>query len=98
MAGMGLSSYSEGMGKRETVQEIYAAFGRGDIPSVMKHLRDDVEWEHDAVDHAIPWIRPGRGLANVQRFFEVVAGELEVRRFEVLELLEGEATVAAIAS
>src|SRR5262245_1914869 len=29
----------------ETVQTIYAAFGRGDVPAIIDLVSDDVEWE-----------------------------------------------------
>jgi ketosteroid isomerase-like protein len=32
----------------KTVEAIYAAFGRGDIPGILGAPREDVEWEHDA--------------------------------------------------
>lgn len=38
----------------KTVEAIYAAFGRGDIPGILAALRENVEWEHDAVDQGIP--------------------------------------------
>lgn len=54
------------MGNNETVQEIYAAFGRGDVPTMLGHLADDVEWEDwpeswspYAAD--VPWLRRLRG-------------------------------------
>lgn len=31
----------------QTVQEIYAAFGRGDIPAIPGHLAENVIWEYD---------------------------------------------------
>ena len=40
----------------KTVEAIYAAFGRGDIPGILAALREDVEWEDDAVDQGIPWL------------------------------------------
>jgi ketosteroid isomerase-like protein len=30
-----------------TVQEIYAAFGRGDIPAILDRLAEDIDWEPD---------------------------------------------------
>ena len=30
-----------------TVQELYAAFGRGDIPAILAKLADDVVWESE---------------------------------------------------
>ena len=86
------------MGKRDTVKAIYEAFGRGDVAFILRQLRDDVEWEHDAVDRGIPWILPGRGRDNVERFFGVASSDLEPRAFEVRDLLEGEDTVAVVAA
>jgi uncharacterized protein len=43
----------------ETVSEIYAAFGRGDVAAILERVSDDVRWEHwadwfphrDGIDH-----------------------------------------------
>lgn len=70
----------------ETVQAIYAAFGRGDIPAIMEAISPDVSWEHGAVDHGVPWLKPGRGLGHVGAFFRVVGTQLEITRFEVQQL------------
>lgn len=29
----------------DTVSAIYAAFGKGDIPGIIQHLSDNVQWE-----------------------------------------------------
>ena len=34
------------MSNLQTVQDIYAAFGRGDIPAILDELADDVRWDH----------------------------------------------------
>ena len=34
------------MSNLATVQAIYAAFGRGDVPAILSHLTDGVAWEH----------------------------------------------------
>lgn len=78
-----------------TVEAIYAAFGRGDIPSILGALREDVEWEHDAVDHGIPWLTPRQGRAQVMAFFEALRA-LDIRRFEPRRILADDAMVAAI--
>jgi len=65
---------------RMTVESIYAAFGRGDVPAILDALREDVEWEHDCADHGIPWLAPRRGKAQVGDFFEALrALEIAVR-------------------
>lgn len=37
-----------------TVQTIYAAFGRGDVPTILGALSEDIEWEAGGLDHGIP--------------------------------------------
>ena len=63
-----------------TVHELYARFQRGDVPAILEMLHPDVVWEHDAVDHGIPWLRPGRGREHVAGFFGALAG-LEFHAF-----------------
>ena len=69
-----------------TVEAIYAAFGRGDIPGILGALREDVEWEHDATDHGIPWLAPRQGRAQVMAFFEALRA-VDIRRFEPKRIL-----------
>lgn len=49
----------------ETIQSIYAAFGRGDIPAILAQLADDVAWEqwpdHRAQQAGVPWLQERRG-------------------------------------
>jgi hypothetical protein len=52
-----------------TIQKLYQAFGRGDVAAILELMRPDVEWEHDSLDHGIPWLRPGRGREHVAAFF-----------------------------
>lgn len=88
------------MSNLETVQKIYAAFGRGDIPSILENLAEDVEWEkwdgNYGQDAGVPWLRHIKGRSNVGEFF-AAAASLEIHRFEVMDLLEGGNKVAAIA-
>jgi len=82
----------------ETVQSMYTAFGRGDIPALMAHISPDVSWEHGAPDHGVPWLKPGRGLAHVVEFFQTVGRELDISRFEVQQLYAaGDQVIAQIA-
>ena len=78
----------------KTVQAGYEAFGRGDIPAILEHMADDVEWEPDSVDHGVPWLTPGRGKDHVAAFFGTLS-QLEFRRFEPQNLLAGGNQVAA---
>jgi uncharacterized protein len=46
-----------------TVQEIYAAFGRGDVPAILDRLAEDVAWETTgtSVHEDVPWLLPRVG-------------------------------------
>jgi uncharacterized protein len=79
----------------EAVQAIYAAFAKGDVPTILSHLREDVVWEHDALDHGIPWLTPRRGRASVTQFFESLAA-LDIQKFEPVDLLASETRVVGI--
>jgi uncharacterized protein len=86
------------MNNLATVQQIYQAFGRGDVPAIVETLTENVEWEHDAVDHGIPWLVPGRGKSHVLSFFGVVQKELEISRFDVTSILGGGDQIVAVIS
>lgn len=83
----------------QTVQDIYAAFGRGDIPAILDALDDDVKWETWEVDQSaqaagVPWLRAGSGKAAAAAFFRVI-GEFRFEDFQVRGLMAGDHQVAA---
>lgn len=80
----------------ETVQGIYAAFGRGDVPALLASLADDVEWEYGQPPTPVPWLRPLRGRDQVPRFFEALLGAVEMNRFEPTRLLADGDLVTAL--
>lgn len=51
---------------RSTVDDAYAAFGRGDVPGVLGLLAEDVEW---SVPDAVPHGRDAHGPEEVGEFF-----------------------------
>ena len=83
----------------ETVQEIYAAFGRSDVPAILDRLADNVQWE-SWTDHAgqrhgeVPWFKKREGKAGAAEFFQVVA-RMNIREFAVLSIMSGGNQVAA---
>lgn len=92
-----LAGHSGGMSKlTETVQMIYAAFGRGDIPAILEVMADDVDWEYGGSVDDVPWLQAGQGRATVGRFFEAVGANLELRSFVVNDVLEGPNVVVGL--
>ena len=80
-----------------TVQGIYEAFGKGDVPAIQAVLADDVEWEswpdNSSVKAGVPWMVPRNGKDDVVHFFEAVA-QMEVVDVQVLGMMEGGNKVA----
>ncbi len=83
------------MSNIQTVQEMYAAFGRGDIPGILARLSADVAWDPYAIEYGIPWLKARKGIGEIPAFFESLGG-LEFQRFEPKTLLESGNTVVSI--
>ena len=81
-----------------TVQGIYEAFGRGDIPAVLDALSEDVTWEQWADNHAqaagVPWLVERHGRDGAAEFFAIV-GTFDIPDFQVLSLMAGGNQVVA---
>ena len=72
----------------ETVQAIYEAFGRGNVPAILDKLDDAVEWETTVPVSDVPWLQARRGKANIVGFFESLA-PLKIIRFEQHTIFDG---------
>ena len=83
------------MSKIQTVQSIYTAFGHGDIPSILGHLAENVEWEYGISDAGVPWLQTRKGRAEVPKFFESL-GALDIQKFQPKTLLESGNVVVAL--
>ena len=85
------------MSNVRTVQDIYTAFSRGDIPAILETLADDVDWDYGyrVAPNPVPWLQAQRGTAGVARFFESLT-ELEFHRFVPKAVLEGPGLVVAL--
>lgn len=80
----------------QTVSNIYAAFGRGDIPAILEQLAEDIVWEYGHVENDVPWLKPRHGRASVAEFFSVLGRELEFRKFEINGILQAQDTVVGL--
>jgi ketosteroid isomerase-like protein len=79
------------------IGDIYAAFGRGDVPTILDKIAPDCHWESWASNRAqlqgVPTLQSRTGPAGVAAFFATV-GELQLHDFQVLDILAGERQVA----
>jgi ketosteroid isomerase-like protein len=66
----------------EKMQQLYAAFGRGDIATILQNVTDDCSWGTATTAQEIPWYRIREGRDGVADFFQTLAGEVDFERFE----------------
>ena len=83
------------MGNMRTVQEMYAVFGRGDVPSILSRLGESVEREYDPCRRLSPGCSGGGGETTAASFFARLAA-IELHRFTPKEFLEGDDTVVVL--
>ncbi len=81
------------------VAAIYEAFGRGDVPTILSLLADDVAWDADWADNwgqraGLAHLTARHGHAGVTEFFRVVGG-YTLHEFGVLDLLASDRQVVA---
>lgn len=81
-----------------TVADLYAAFGRGDIPAILDALAEDVRWEqwddNTAQREGVSHLQARIGRDGVAAFFASI-GEIEFHTFEVRGLTAGDDWVVA---
>lgn len=66
----------------ETVQQIYAAYGRGDMKFIVEQLDDDVSWGIESVAAGeVPPFGILRGKENVPKFFAAWAETADFHSF-----------------
>jgi len=83
------------------VQNLYAAFGRGDVPTILAGLREDVVWGLNADPAspsaaAIPTFRLHSGRADVASFFSGLGRDLEFHTFVPQSFTAGPRAVACL--
>lgn len=83
------------MNHTQTVQEIYAAFQRGDVAAIQARVAEDVDWRNDGVDsRECPWNGNFSGRSRLPGFFAAVGEQLDIKVFDVKTIAASGATVA----
>ena len=66
----------------ETVKAAYAAFGRGDIPGVLKLLSPEAEWTIAGPSNVVPYAGHHKGTAEISEYFAKLSAAEDMRKFE----------------
>jgi len=67
-------------------QEIFARFGRGDVPAILQLLSDDVVIEFYGPS-VIPYANTFKGQAGASKFFETVLSSVDIHQFDAEEFI-----------
>lgn len=79
----------------DTARQIYAAFGRGDIPAILARLAPGVEFELSAPPGKVPFGGCFQGREGVTRFFTLLGQSEALEQFEPREFIaQGDNVVA----
>jgi len=77
----------------QTINRIYEAFGKGDIPTIIDFLSENVQWEQWADNSAqkanVPWLLSRKGHEGAIDFFKSLAN-LEILDFQVLSIMSND--------
>ena len=76
------------------VKEMYAAFGRGDVETILNHTTADVSWEFEA-PAALSWSGIRKGRSEAMGFFAGIAAEQENPVLKMTDFFSTVDTVAA---
>jgi ketosteroid isomerase-like protein len=69
---------------QKTVEAVYAAFGRGDVPFILERASEHTAWDFSVAGSDAPWHTPVRSRTELPRFFQAMAENLTFEAFEPL--------------
>lgn len=78
-----------------TVQNDFAAFGKGDIQTIINSTSDDVVWKHFGTPGVVPFAGTYNGHEGVGRFFQIVGANSQFLLFEPQDFVENGNTVTS---
>lgn len=70
----------------DQVMEVFARFGRGDVPAILEMLDDNVIIDFYGPS-VIPYAGHWEGKAKAKQFFETVLSNVEIHQFDPLEFI-----------
>ncbi len=84
------------MNNSDLIRSLYAAFGRGDVKSLLDALDPSIEWLSNGDAKTIPWGGRRGGVAGAASFFEALADNLDFEAFEPRDFFEDGDTVVVL--
>jgi len=75
---------------------LYAAFGRGDVQTILDNLDPSIEWVSNGDPNTIPWAGKRTGAEGALSFFQLLGGTLDFEVFEPGQFLDSGDTVTVL--
>jgi ketosteroid isomerase-like protein len=82
--------------KVATILDVYDAFRRQDLATVLAHVTDDVDWGAETKTHVAPWYGVYRGKEELPAFFQALATSVETHEFLPLSITVNETDVMVV--
>jgi ketosteroid isomerase-like protein len=70
------------------VQQIYAAFARGDVAGVQEHVAESTHWDFNGARPEVPWHTPVHGRSELPKFFQALGGGVDMHGFVPREMMQ----------
>jgi ketosteroid isomerase-like protein len=80
------------------IQEMYAAFGRGDVPTLLSAVSDDCVWETVGPAGKSPFFGVWKGRDGVGKFFQTIGTHLTFDLFVPREFIASGERVVVLGS
>jgi hypothetical protein len=67
---------------QKTIEAVYAAFGRGDVPFILERVSERTRWDFSVASSEVPWHKPIASREELPRFFQAMAENVTFEAFE----------------
>jgi ketosteroid isomerase-like protein len=67
---------------QKTIEAVYAAFGRGDVPFILERVTDGTRWDFSVAASEVPWHAAVTSRAELPRFFQAMGEHVAFEAFE----------------
>ena len=74
---------------QKTIEAVYAAFGRGDVPFILERVTEGTRWDFSVARSEVPWHAPVSSRNDLPRFFQAMGEHLVFEAFEPRAFLTG---------
>ena len=79
------------------IEDVYAAFSRGDMPFILANLAPEARWDFNVRDSDVPWHVPASGANEVPNLLGALLANVAIEAFEPKQFIaSGDEVIADI--